>query len=82
MRRALIAFGLSVRFASAAGAQDVLPRPEQPFGGRIGITAQDSVKFRFTDTIGKVVVHLGDEALTPQEKRELDEIRGRGVMAE
>jgi arylsulfatase len=25
-------------------AQEVLPRPEQPFGGRIGLTAQNSVK--------------------------------------
>jgi arylsulfatase A-like enzyme len=29
---------------TVASAQDVLPRPEQPFGGRIGLTAQDSVK--------------------------------------
>jgi arylsulfatase len=36
--------GLMVLFGSAAGAQDVLPRPEQPFGGRIGVTTADSVK--------------------------------------
>ncbi len=33
-----------VALAHAAGAQEVLPRPEQPFVGRIGLTAQDSVK--------------------------------------
>ncbi len=44
MRPALIAFGLSATLAFAAHAQDVLPRPEQPFAGRIGITTQDSVK--------------------------------------
>jgi arylsulfatase len=36
--------GLAVLFATAAGAQGVLPLPEQPFGGRIGITTADSVK--------------------------------------
>jgi hypothetical protein len=30
--------------APTAGAQEVLPRPAQPFGGRIGLTAQDSIK--------------------------------------
>ena len=35
---------LSATFALVASAQDVLPRPDQPFGGRIGLTAQDSVK--------------------------------------
>ncbi len=35
---------LSTVFALPAGAQEVLPRPEQPFGGRIGLTAADSVK--------------------------------------
>ncbi len=46
MRRELIARGLSLMFTLAAPAwgQEVLPRPEQPFGGRIGITAADSVK--------------------------------------
>lgn len=46
LRRELIAGCLSVALvaASSAGAQEVLPRPEQPFGGRIGITVQDSVK--------------------------------------
>ncbi len=44
MRRVLIALGLSMTPAFTVGAQDVLPRPEQPFGGRIGITVQDSVK--------------------------------------
>jgi len=40
------------------------------------------VPFRFTGTIGKVAIRIGDETLTPAEKRELDEVRGRGVMAE
>ena len=35
---------LATFVALPAEAQEVLPRPEQPFGGRIGITAQDSVK--------------------------------------
>jgi len=42
----LTAFTLAVSaaFALPVAAQEVLPRPAQPFGGRIGITAQDSVK--------------------------------------
>jgi arylsulfatase len=40
------------------------------------------VPFKFTGTINKVAVRLGDEALTPAEKREFDQVRGRGVMAE
>jgi arylsulfatase len=40
------------------------------------------VPFRFSGTIGKVAIRIGDETLTPAEKRELDEVRGRGVMAE
>jgi arylsulfatase len=40
------------------------------------------VPFKFTGKIGKVAVRLGEEALSPGEKREFDEIRGRGVMAE
>lgn len=40
------------------------------------------VPFRFTGKIDKVAVRIGDAALSPEEKRELDEIRGRGVMAE
>jgi hypothetical protein len=40
------------------------------------------VPFKFTGTIGKVVIRLGDEKLTATEQREFDEIRGRGVMAE
>ncbi len=31
-------------FIAPASAQDVLPRPAQPFGGHIGLTAADSVK--------------------------------------
>jgi arylsulfatase len=34
----------AVLSALPMGAQEVLPRPAQPFGGRIGLTAQDSVK--------------------------------------
>ncbi len=42
---ALAAFSLALgAFALPAGAQEVLPRPEQPFGGHIGLTAQDSIK--------------------------------------
>jgi len=35
-----LAFGL----AASSWAQDVLPRPEPPFGGKIGRTVKDSVK--------------------------------------
>jgi arylsulfatase len=46
--RNLIAFVLSLvltaAFASTAWAQEVLPRPEQPFGGKIGRTTKESVK--------------------------------------
>jgi arylsulfatase len=46
VKRVLVgyALGFGILFATAAGAQGVLPRPEQPFGGRIGITTADSVK--------------------------------------
>jgi arylsulfatase len=46
MKRSILglAFGLAFGLAASSWAQEVLPRPEQPFGGRIGITAQDSVK--------------------------------------
>ena len=40
------------------------------------------VPFKFTGTIGKVAIRLGEEKLTPDEKRQFDGIRGRGVMAE
>jgi hypothetical protein len=33
---------LGFAFASMAGVQEVLPRPEQPFGGKIERTAKDS----------------------------------------
>jgi arylsulfatase len=38
--------------------------------------------FKFTGKLGKVAVRIGDAALTPAEKRELDEVRGRGTLAE
>ena len=41
-----------------------------------------AVPFKFTGTIGKVLIKLGDSKLTPDEQKEYDEIRGRGVMAE
>jgi hypothetical protein len=34
---------MSAFFTQWAGAQEVLPRPEQPFRGHIGLTVQDSV---------------------------------------
>src|SRR5260221_11627167 len=40
----LLSLALGAAILLPAGAQEVLPRPEQPFGGRIGLTAQDSVK--------------------------------------
>jgi len=39
-----LSLALGAAIALPAGAQEVLPRPEQPFGGRIGLTAVDSVK--------------------------------------
>ncbi len=42
--RALAAAASLSALANAARAQDVLPRPEEPFNGRIGRTAKDSVK--------------------------------------
>ena len=41
---AAISLVLGAAVALPAGAQDVLPRPEQAFGGRIGTTSADSVK--------------------------------------
>jgi arylsulfatase A-like enzyme len=43
---ALAAFSILLGgvIALSAGAQEVLPRPEQAFGGRIGLTAADSIK--------------------------------------
>jgi len=40
------------------------------------------VPFRFTGTINRVAVRLGEEHLTDEEQRQFDAIRGRGVMAE
>jgi arylsulfatase len=40
------------------------------------------VPFKFTGKIDKVAVRLGEEKLTPEERREFDEVRGRGAMAE
>jgi arylsulfatase len=39
-----ITTALVCAMALQAVAQEALPRPEQPFGGRIGLTAQDSIK--------------------------------------
>jgi len=41
---AALSLALGAAFTLPAGAQEVLPRPEQPFGGRIGLTAQDSIQ--------------------------------------
>jgi len=38
----VLALTLSVAFAPTAGAQEVLPKAEQPFNGRIGRTAKES----------------------------------------
>ncbi len=46
------------------------------------VSEEYRVPFKFSGTINKVVVRIGEETLTPAEQRELDEIRGRGVMAE
>ena len=35
---------MSAFFTQWAGAQEVLPRPEEPFGGYIARKAQDSIK--------------------------------------
>jgi hypothetical protein len=40
------------------------------------------VPFKFTGKIDKVAVRLGEEKPTPEERREFDEVRGRGAMAE
>jgi len=40
------------------------------------------VPFKFTGTIAKVAIKIGEAKLTPQEQAEYDEIWGRGVMAE
>jgi hypothetical protein len=39
-----LSLALGAVIALPAGAQEVLPRPEQPFGGKIGRTTKDSVK--------------------------------------
>jgi arylsulfatase A-like enzyme len=44
MKVNLFAFSLVSALAFQAVAQDVLPRPEQPFGGHIGLTVKDSTK--------------------------------------
>ena len=40
----VLSLALGAALALPAGAQDVLPRPEQPFGGKIGRTAKESTK--------------------------------------
>ena len=39
---AVLSLALGAICAIPAGAQEVLPRPEQPFGGKIGRTAKES----------------------------------------
>ena len=39
-----ISLALFAAIASPARAQEILPRPEQPFGGKIGRITKDSVK--------------------------------------
>ena len=41
---ATVGFALTAPLAPSAQAQDVLPRPEQPFKGYIGRVVKDSVK--------------------------------------
>src|SRR4030081_3383916 len=41
---AALGFALGAAIALPAGAQEVLPRPEQPFKGHIGRTVKDSTK--------------------------------------
>jgi hypothetical protein len=41
---AAVSIGLTAAFALPARAQDVLPRPEQPFKGHIGRTVEESTK--------------------------------------
>jgi len=40
------------------------------------------VPFQFTGTIREVVIRPGEGKLSPQDQREFDKVRGRGVMAE
>jgi hypothetical protein len=42
--RTTFSLTLAGAFAPPAEAQEVLPRPEQPFCDRIGLTAQESIK--------------------------------------
>src|SRR5580765_4333606 len=39
-----LCLALAAAFALPAGAQEILPRPEQPFGGKIGRTTKESTK--------------------------------------
>jgi arylsulfatase len=41
---AAVSLGLSTVFGLPAQAQDVLPRPEQPFKGHMGRTVEESIK--------------------------------------
>lgn len=41
-RTILIILALAFGLAALSWAQEVLPRPEQPFGGKIGRTPKDS----------------------------------------
>ena len=43
-RLTVVVFGLGVAIAQLAGAQEVLPRPDQPFKGHVGRTVKDSAK--------------------------------------
>ncbi len=42
----------------------------------------DKMPFKFTGTIEKVVVRLGEQKLTPAEEHEVEEVRSRGDMEE
>src|SRR5580765_2445516 len=39
-----LCLALAAAFALPAGAQEILPRPAQPFGGKIGRTTKESTK--------------------------------------
>jgi arylsulfatase len=43
-RSILIILALAFGLATSGWAEEVLPRPEQPFGGKIGRTTKESVK--------------------------------------
>ena len=76
---AVLSFALGAAIALPVGAQEVLPRPEQPFKGHIGRTAKPNIVYIVADDLGwKDVGFHGSDIKTPN----LDKLAANGARLE